>query len=311
MRGEAAQIPFTALAPRTLVLKLAGMVQYLATGDSGHTINCAEVTGFFELLVTQLHDFPQPPADYRPQTDELDFESTRRVRLVVGVSGAGKTAWASHAALMHPSLTAYFDIGELPGSALASLLRAELVARFLMRGEGAGAAALPAASGLELLRWVSRHLTEVGDELIVVLDNVHRVSALATLQQMLSAAADTRFVLLGQAWPGQAELEARLEIKAERLGGWSLDDAVAVFAAAGCRTGASTGQHILEITAGIPLYIKNSAQLTVDTYSGDAGTFVQTVMQRLNVVGTAQEIVLTDTFERLGSKLAMQQRCLT
>ncbi len=296
--AKAAQVPFPSLAPSTLVLKLAGLVQYLATGHGGHAVTRGQVGEFFERLVVQLHDFPQPPVDYRPQAGEPDLDGANRVRLVTGVSGAGKTVWASHAALQHPSPTVYFDIGELPGSALGSSLARELAARFLTGDDGPAAASLPAVSGLELLGLVSRRIKEVGREVIVVLDNVHRVSV-AVLYQVLSAAAEIHFVMLGQAWAGQAELEARLEIQAETLGGWQLDDIAAVFAAAGCPTDAATGRRILEITGGVPLYVKNSAQLTANTYSGDVAAFVRTVTQRLNVVGTAQEVILAEAFGQL------------
>ncbi|GAA4176128.1 hypothetical protein GCM10022251_77680 [Phytohabitans flavus] len=61
---------------------------------------------FLEQVVVQLQDFPQPPVDYRRQNIELDLQAPDKVRLVVGVSGASKTAWASYAAMLHPSPTA-------------------------------------------------------------------------------------------------------------------------------------------------------------------------------------------------------------
>jgi hypothetical protein len=63
---------------------------------------------------------------------------------------------------------------------------------------------------------VSRRLQEEWLEVIVVLDNVHHASA-ATLQSLVEAAVNLRFVMLGQPRPGQAEAEARLQITAETL----------------------------------------------------------------------------------------------
>ncbi|WP_165367663.1 dsDNA nuclease domain-containing protein [Phytoactinopolyspora endophytica] len=297
--AQAGAVPFASLAPETLVLKLAGLVQYLATGHRGHAVTKAQIHGFLEQLVVQLHDFPQPPLDYRRQTVEPDLLAPGRVRLVTGVSGSGKTAWASHAALLHPAPTAYFDVGELPDQALASSLARELVARFLSDGtSSAGGAALPAASGLELLALVSSRLRSNESEVTVVLDNVHRVSA-HTLRSIVEAAPDMRFVLLGQTWPGQAQAEALLGIQAEILGGWSLDDLAAAFAAAGCPVGVSAGQRALGLTAGVPLYVNAAAQLAAKAYAGDVGRFLDAVESRLALVQTAHEVILAETFEQL------------
>lgn len=297
--AQAALVPFPRLTAETLVLKLAGLVQHLATGHAGHAVTRAQVGEFLEQLVVQLHDFPQPPADYRRQIVEPELQAAGRVRLVTGVSGSGKTAWASHAALLHPSPMAYFDVGELPGPALASSLARELVARFLGGPpSGAGGAALPAASGLELLALLSCRFRDDGLDVTVVLDNVHRVSATA-LRSLVEAAVDVRFVLLGQPWPGQAEVEARLGIQAETLGGWSLDDVAAVFAAAGCPIGVTAGQRVLGLTAGVPLYVDAAARLAAQAYAGDVNGFLDAVEQRLALVPTAHEVILAETFERL------------
>lgn len=293
--AKATLVPFSALAPRTLVFKLAGLAQYLATGIGGHEATRQDVASYFEQLVVQLQDFPKPPPDYRPQADEPEFQTRNRVRLITGASGSGKTSWASHAALHHPAPTVYFDVGELPESAVASSLARELVARFL---HGTGAATLPQASGLELLKWASGRIEITGQDVIVVLDNVHHAGAVA-LQQLVSTAAEIRFVMLGQPWPGQAELEASLAIRAQTLAGWTLDSIAKVFAEAGCPVEVPIGQQILEMTAGIPLYVKNAAQLTAEHYSRDAATFVEAVSQRLNAASTAQESILEKSFGSL------------
>ncbi|MGH3947589.1 MAG: dsDNA nuclease domain-containing protein [Pseudonocardiaceae bacterium] len=299
--AQAGSVPFPSLMPQTLVLKLAGLAQYLATGHLGHAVTRAQVREFLEQVVVQLHDFPEPPVDYRQQTVEPDLQAPCRVRLVIGVSGSGKTAWASHAAILQPSPTAYFDVGELPGPALASSLARELVARYLGGpASGAAGAALPAASGLELLALLSRRLRDGDLDVTVVLDNVHRVSA-ATLRSLVEAAPDVRFVLLGQPWPGQAEVEARLGIQAETLGGWSLDNVAATFAAAGCPAGVTAGQRVLGLTGGVPLYVNAAARLAAQTYAGEVNAFLDAVERRLALVSTPQEVILAETFEQLPS----------
>ncbi|MEA5362798.1 dsDNA nuclease domain-containing protein [Amycolatopsis sp., V23-08] len=292
-------VPFPSLAPETLVLKLAGLAQYIATGHAGHAVTKAQLHEFLEQLVVQLHDFPQPPVDYRQQSSEPDLSAPGRVQLVVGVSGAGKTTWASIMSLRHPFPTAYFDVGELPSQAVASSLARELVARFLPgRTPGGGGAALPAASGLELMAFLSRRLREEELEVTVVLDNVHRLSAQA-LRSLVEAAPDVRFVLLGQPWPGQAPVEALLEIQAEELGGWSQDDVAAVFAAEGCPVEVTAVQRLLRLTAGVPLYVKAAVQLAVRAYDRDVTEFLDAVEARLTHVETAQEVILAETFKEL------------
>lgn len=293
--AKAALVPFSTLAPSTLVFKLAGLAQYLATGTGGHEATRQDVVSYFEQLVVQLQDFPKPPPDYRPQAGEPEFQTQSRLRLITGVSGSGKTTWASHAALHYPAPTVYFDVGELPESAVASSLARELVARFL---HGVGAATLPQASGLELLRWASGRIEASGQNVIVVLDNVHHAEATA-LQQLVSAASGIRFVMLGHPWPGQSEIEASLAIKAETLGGWTLDSIAKVFADADCPVDVPTGQRILEMTAGIPLYVKNAAHLTAESYSRNAAAFIEAVSQRLNVASAAQESILEKSFGSL------------
>lgn len=267
---QAELIPFGSLAPETLTLKLAGLVQYVATGHLDHRITVDQVTEFFEQLVLQLQEFPEPPANYRPQLGEPPLISSERVRLLVGVSGAGKTAWAARAAALHEGPAVYFDVGELPPSAVASSLARELAARFLSNVLGAGGAALPTASGLELFAAISDRLAHSDISVVIVLDNVHRLP-IATVRNLVEIDAELRFVLLGQQpWVGQLELEALLGIKAWTLAGWSLDAIISTFAATGCPLAAATGESMRQVTAGVPLYVESAAQVTKHSYGGDA-----------------------------------------
>lgn len=94
-----------------------------------------ELTELFEQLIVQLQDFPAPPALYRPQNEEPSLTSGERIRILCGLSGAGKTAWAAQAALHSTALCAYYDTGDLPGPALASTLVREMAARFTARDQ--------------------------------------------------------------------------------------------------------------------------------------------------------------------------------
>jgi hypothetical protein len=139
-KAVAGEIAFTALPAETLVWKLAALAAYAATGGREHRFGASDLSAIFEQLVVRLQDFPEPPARYRPQENEPSLVTDDRVRVLVGLSGAGKTAWASQAAL---------------------------------HAGGLGGGLLAARSGLELLRALDRRLTAEGVAVTVVLDNVH------------------------------------------------------------------------------------------------------------------------------------------
>lgn len=68
-------------------------------GNSKHVFRISELPDLFEQLIVQLQDFPTPPTSYRPQQNEPTIASEARVRIICGLSGAGKTTWAAHAAM--------------------------------------------------------------------------------------------------------------------------------------------------------------------------------------------------------------------
>jgi len=128
---KALDIPFGALAPETLVWKLAALIQNAAAGGANRTFTAGQLPDLLEQLVVQLQDFPSPPENYRPQRNEPDLGSEDRVRLITGFSGAGKTAWASQAAIHCPEPIAYIDIGDMPAASVAPDIARELAARFI------------------------------------------------------------------------------------------------------------------------------------------------------------------------------------
>lgn len=302
------KVAFGTLQPTTLVLKLAACVQYAAAGDRAHRFDAVDLPDLLEQLVVQLHDFPSPPPAYRPQDNEPDLATGQRLRLIVGLSGSGKTAWASQAVLHGPPTIAYLDCGDVPGAALAQVLARELTAR-LLESDGAASAFRALDSSVEMLRFVNARLAGRGD-VLVVLDNVHTVDS-ATLRTVVEAAADLDVVLIGQPWPGQAQLEARFGIRAETLEGWSVDAVVAVFAAAGCRVDAATGAELRRLTAGLPLYVQNAAWVTKDAYGGDARRFCVDVVHQLHLVELGQEAILARTLDRLSRETAVAASLLS
>lgn len=315
--SEAAKtIPFAAVAPETLVWKLAAKVHFAATGSDldrpSHIFNVADLPALFEQIVEQLQDFPSIPVDYRPQTNEPLFESQVRVRMVAGLSGAGKTAWVAQVARHSAAPTAYFDVCDLPGPAIASSLARELAARFLGgRGGAAGAAILPAASGLEMLRALDRRL-ETTHVPIIVIDNAHR-AAPRDLLEITSACSRLRFVLLMQPWVGLAEAETLFKERAEWLAGWDADAVAAEFAKTGCRIDPATAERWRTVTAGMPMFVRNVANLTFSMCGGDAVRFADELDMEANTVATVQEIILGRVVSALSpdTKMALAVLCLS
>ncbi len=297
--NTALDVPFGSLAPETLVWKLAAIIQYAAAGARDHKFEASDIPALLEQLLAQLQDFPDPPPDYRPQIDEPPLLSDQRVRLISGFSGAGKTAWASQAALHCPAPVAYYDVGDLPGASVANALARELVARFGGgRRHGAGGAVLAASAGLDVLRVCAAYLQREGLKVTVVLDNAHRMSAQA-IRSIVEAAPNLHFLLIGQPWEGQAHVEANFSIGAERLGGWSRDDIAAEFRSAGSALSLETATRVARLTGALPLYVRGAARLSTSNYAGNAEAFCDALESLTHVQATAQEIILGDIFARL------------
>ena len=298
----AAQLPFAMLLPETLVWKLAGAVMMAASGAAprtDHAFWSDELSKLFEQLVIQLHDFPAPPAMYRPQANEPPLVNDAPVRLVTGYSGAGKTAWVSQATLHVTNEVAYFDLHDAPGPSLASGLARELAARaYGPSGGGLGQILLPGASGLETLRGLGRRLDADGRSLLVVLDNVHSPSP-PDVEAAIRAAPNMRFILLGQPGAQTQELSQRLALQAETLEGWSPDTIAAEVAASGCRADAAACQALLTLTGGLPLYVQNAVAVAAAEHSGDMAGLCASLSVLTHSVETAQELILARIIEAL------------
>lgn len=299
-RAAAELLPFSVLAPETLVWKLAGRIMAASGGidpNANHTFAVDALPDLFEQLVVQLHDFPAPPLRYRPQEEEPALASARHVRLVVGFSGAGKTSWVSQTALHATDRLAYYDVADISGPALASAVARELAARmFGSRGGTLGEIVLPGASGTEILFAIGRHLAEDGLTATVVLDNAHRVAP-GDIASLVGASQQLRFVLLAQPGPSIARLEATLNISAERLLGWSNETTAAEAASLGCRGDFADYERLLNLTAGLPLYVQNALKIAADSYNGTVERLCTALEERTHIVETAQELILADVFD--------------
>lgn len=297
--AAAAAVPFGGLSPATLVMKLASIVQLRAAGAGGHIILSDELVPMLEQIVAQLQDFPEPPRPYYPQRDEPPILSDARFRLIVGFSGAGKTAWASEAARHRGEPIAYFDAGGLPSASIASNLARELVARFA--GAPGEAARLPPGIGLDLLRAADALLLQQGVRPLVVIDNAHELSA-ADLRRVVDAAPNTAFLALARPWPDRALIEAELGIVAEQLEGYDVDTVAAIFSAEGAAIDVEEGLGILALTGGLPLYVANAARLASSHHGGDASALVAAIREQTLAVDTAQALILERSFAALSDR---------
>jgi hypothetical protein len=298
----AASLPLAALVPETLVWKLAGLVTLASSGTApyeNHAFHAEALPDVFEQVVLQLHEFPTVPTCYRPQAGEPNLITNQRVRVISGFSGAGKTAWASQAALHCALPAAYFDAGDVPGTALATALGRELLARLLGASKGGlGQVLLPGATGTELLRVLDRRLQRDGIDAVVFVDNAHQVPGDA-LRSVIQATSRLRFVLLCQ--PGQTvvDLTATLGIPEERLSGWTVDTIAEEVAASGGRADYATCQRLRETTGGLPLYVQSALQAASTVYGGDVAALCTDIRAQTHVVQTAQEAILARMYDAL------------
>ncbi len=298
--AAAHDLPFRTLSPETLVWKLAARAQFASTGEDpdrkNHIFLREELPTLFEQLIEQLQEFPSVPEDYRPQPNEPKLLTEEPVRLIVGFSGAGKTVWASWHAHHTSAPTIYFDVGDLPGSALASSLARELAARFLGPGTD-GAAKLPAASGIELLQALNQRI-DLPEPPLVVIDNIHRIDV-EDMRRIVSTCSNVRLILIAQPWEDGRRLETVLQITPEKLNGWDEDTIASLFDDAGATISPGTAKQWCDLTSGMPLFVKNAVSLCTSLYGGDAAAFADEVGKGDHADELAQETILRITIDAL------------
>jgi hypothetical protein len=298
----ASELPFALLKPETLTWKLASVVMFASAGTpprQDHSFLRDELLTLFEQLVVQMQDLPAPPPIYRAQVDEPALLDDQRVRIVVGLSGAGKTAWVAEAALHAALPVTYIDVVDTPGPALASAITREVAGRMFGRARGKlGEILLPGATGLDMLGALSVKLGKEGLYAHVVIDNAHRVPA-TEIEVIVGRAPHLRFLLLGQPGPEVASLQARLAVSAETLHGWDEDTIAAAVHHAGCQSDFSDCERLSRLTGGLPFYVLNAAAVAAREYDGSIRTFCLDVEAQTHIVETALEIVLRRAFEGL------------
>jgi hypothetical protein len=299
--ASAASLPLGALLPETLVLKLSGLVQAASAGVSprgDHKFRGDEMPSLFEQMALQLQDFPAPPARYRPLQNEPSLISDRRLRAIVGLSGAGKTAWVAEAAMLNAADMAYFDVGDTPSTAIAIPIARELAGRFFGNGGGLGSIILPGATGFDMLRALDNRFTSEGRQTLVVIDNAHRVAA-DDLLAVTDLVPGVSFILLCQPGSLVDGLRSLRGIIPETLSGWGSDTIAAEAADAKCIITANSIERVCELTGGLPLFVQNACRIAVEEYKGVLADFCRAIADLTHNVITAQELILSKVFKTI------------
>lgn len=290
----ASALPFAKLAGDTLTWKLAGCIQAAAAGlppRADHAFRVDELHRLFEQLVVQLHDFPAPPLRYRPQADEPPLITDKRIRIIKGFSGAGKTSWASQAALHVVGDAYYFNVADIPSTALVGTVARELAARlFGTEGGRLGEVLLPGASGGEILLAINRALSERGQRTTLVVDNAHRVSA-DDVRALTTNCSNLDFVLLCQPSPAVQAMELLLAVDAVELRGWTTDTIAAEGLALGCRGDFLAYDRLRALTGALPLYVQSALRIARES-DGDVERFCSELEAQTHLAETAQELIL-------------------
>jgi hypothetical protein len=299
--SKCGELPFGSLRPETLVWKLAGMIQGACTGEQ-ITLSVDQLPTLLELLVTQVQRFPVVPTPYWSQEREPTFSQQGGNRLIVGISGAGKSAWAANGSLHCGVPVAYFDVLDIPSAAVAPMLVRELAAAFYAgEHDDIRSLLLPGPSGLQSLMALDRLLERDFRAPIVVVDNIHRISN-RDLLSIVEAAPSIRFVFLAQPWPAQSEIETRLSIRAEMLSGLSVETVGRVFAYHGCPTDFSTSDRLLRLSGGLPLFVSAAAMLCARFYEADAIKLANALESGTVPQQTGQDVIIGEILDRMTAK---------
>lgn len=300
---EHARLPYSQVAPTTLVWKLAALAQAAAMGGVGasvkaHCFVVEQLADLFEQVVRSVHELPSAPEPYWQQENEPTSLSDAPVHLVVGPTGSGKTAWAAVRAAHDPRPTLYFAASEAGAPFAAALVR-EISSQFLADSRGhLSSVLMPGATGLDALRALGLLVRERGQMPVLVIDDVQRLESDGVLQ-CIAAAPDFRWVLLSHPGPTATQIEARLGIQAAKLAGWSLDTIAAAMRAADSAADAPTCNRVRSLTGGLPLFVRNFAQLAQTRYGGNVSELCDQLEEGDHFEHTAQEVLLSGTLDSL------------
>lgn len=307
---RAQHVPAKSVKAETLVLKLAAIAQLVSSGGSpyeAHTIRVADLPVLFEQIALDLQDFPEVPEAYRPHANEPDPVGDIPVRLITGLPGSGKSAWAAQVGSATPTDAVYRNLSGAGPEGLRRGFPEQIAARlFTQQPEVLAAVLRPFADPVDTLRAVSVALGEQQRSVIVVLDDVQTIPA-EHIATIVRAARGVRWILLSHPGDVAQELAARLEIAAMPLSGWSNATIAEEFAAAGCRIEAQEAERVKGLTGGLPLFVRNAAELARSRYGGDVNAMCRELEAATHPERTAQEVLLA----RSVSELPESARILT
>jgi hypothetical protein len=309
---KAEQLPFVMVAPDILVLNLAGTMLRIAAGlgeFAKHEVSAARAIQMLEQFVQQVHEFPAPPLNYRPQDNEPALVTDAPVRLIVGFSGAGKTSWAAQAALADERPCAYLDVADLSSSSVARALARELAARWLSDTPHARqAVGSEALSGVEALRLVASSLVERELAYTVVIDNAHRLQAIDA-QAITSALGGLRLVFLAQPTAELDLISAALDVVPETLLGWGMESIAHEALSQDCKVSVSTAIRVRRLTAGLPLYVRSAIIVAKEDYSSNVDAFCDAFEGHLLSADTRQHTLLRVVFDGLDERSRQVLAC--
>lgn len=294
-------VPAARISGETLTWKLAALVQLACTGTppyAEHRFDSGDLPDLFEQVAVQLHRFPDPPEPYWALHDEPPVATGARRRLIVGLSGSGKTSWAAQTAAHVEGPVAYFDLAGIPSEALTSALSRELAAQLLSKGDDRAAVLAPGLSPVDACRALNITLERRAPLALVVLDNAHS-AAIAPLHTALALLPSLRVILLCQPGSATNDLEAALGIIVEPLPTWSIGTIAAAFAHEGCAVGAEVAERMRRLTGGLPLFVRQAASLTARDYGRDAAKLCDLLESRTHAEDTRQERILSQSWTSL------------
>ncbi|MFT3764781.1 MAG: hypothetical protein QM820_04585 [Minicystis sp.] len=288
----ARRVPFCRLAPGTLVWKLAAHVQMLASGrvyGGSHAVEFSELTTLREQLNLFADVVPPPPSPYRPQRNEPPIASEARARLIVGVSGSGKSSWFSSASAHFPSTVVFMRAS--PGIAeVPSWLVRHLAATLLQNAnETISAVFRPGAVAEESLRLLDR-LAE-RSPITVVVDSAHLLDP-AALGASIRDTSHLRWIVLAQPGPQTTELGARLGVAAEALDGWTVETVASALADLGVHPSPQDAARLRDMTAGLPLFVEGAARTAKEHYGGDLPRLLDEQSRGAHVAELPQETII-------------------
>ncbi len=301
---KAETLPFRLINSQSLVWKLAAVVQYSSTGQGSkpHTFNTDLLHELFEQVVIQIQSFPPEPSTYREHVDEPAYITNSVARLIIGHSGSGKSVWASRLAAHSPDTTVYFDAALVEGSAVISSLARELIAKLsILMGRTPRGLLFPGASGLETLSVLNSYAAKNNFSPVVVFDNAHIISPelLVRTKEVTSA---FKWIFICQPSTNQVELETLLNLPSEHIQPWSLTSVAEEFKDSGCHLTPQEAQNVIDLTGGVPLFVKNVATICNKDYSGDIKKTLRDIEGDLTLSKTAQEIIANRVYASLSSR---------